>query len=114
MVAAINLATAGYQVIVMEAEKDIGGSPLLHPSIHITPINKNQVWEYIGINLDNCFVNPETFPMYLGDKRHLAYPEYMFLVERGPRPASLVEDVREPSPAGSFAQPSRSPPRYPH
>jgi len=89
MVAAINLANAGYQVTVLEAEEKIGGSPLLHPSVHITPINKSQVWDYIGIDLDDCFVNPETFPIYLGNKRHLSYPEYMYLVERGPRSASI-------------------------
>ena len=52
MVAAINLAKAGYEVTVLEAEARIGGSPQLHPSLHITPIDKKKVWAYIGIELD--------------------------------------------------------------
>jgi NAD(P)-binding Rossmann-like domain len=89
MVAAINLAKAGYEVTVLEAEAQIGGSRQLHPSLHITPIDKRKVWEYIGIDLDDCFIAPKDFRMYLGNRRHSIFPDDMSIVERGPRPSSV-------------------------
>jgi flavin-dependent dehydrogenase len=95
MVAAINLAKAGYEVTVLEAEARIGGSKQLHPSLHITPINKKKVWEYIGIDLDDCFVAPKKFRMYLGDLGLDIFPDDMSTVERGPRPSSVDTRLHE-------------------
>lgn len=89
MVAAVNLARTGYDVTVLEAEARIGGSGHLHPSLHITPIDKPKVWEYIGIDLDDCFQTPKTFRAYLGTHRHEIFPQYFSIVERGPRPTSV-------------------------
>jgi hypothetical protein len=89
MVAAINLAKAGYEVTVLEAEARIGGSKKLHPSLHITPIDKGKVWEYIGIDLGECFVAPKVFRMYLGSLGLAIFPDDMSIVERGPRSSSV-------------------------
>jgi len=89
MVAAINLAHAGYEVTVLEAEARVGGSGLLHPSLHITPIDKAKVWQYVGVDLDDCFQTPEKFLTYLGTRRHSIFPQYFSMVERGPRPTSV-------------------------
>ena len=42
MISAINLAREDYDVTIIEAEKQIWGTELYHPSIHITPINKKR------------------------------------------------------------------------
>lgn len=89
MVAAINLARAGYHVTVLEAEARVGGSGHLHPSLHITPIDKSKIWKYIGVDLDDCFQTPKTFRTYLGARRHEIFPQYFSVVERGPRPTSV-------------------------
>ena len=39
MVAAIDLARQGDEVLVLGKEKAIGGSPAYHPSLHATPID---------------------------------------------------------------------------
>lgn len=95
MVAAINLAKAGYEVTVLEAEARIGGSKQLHPSLHITPIDKKKVWEYIGMELDDCFVAPKVFRMYLGSLGLSIFPDDMSIVERGPRPSSVDTRLHE-------------------
>ena len=95
MVAAINLAKAGYEVTVLEAEARIGGSRQLHPSLHITPIDKRKVWEYIGVDLDDCFVAPKVFRMYLGHLGFDIFPDDMSTVERGPRPSSVDTRLHE-------------------
>ncbi len=89
MVAAINLARADYEVTVLEAESQVGGSPALHPSLHITPIDKEKAWEYIGINLDDCFFPTKEFSMYLGDTQLDIFPDDFAIIERGPRPTSV-------------------------
>ncbi len=95
MVAAINLAKAGYEVTLLEAEDRIGGSKQLHPSLHITPIDKQKVWDYIGIELDECFVAPRAFRMYLGNLGLSIFPDDMSIVERGPRPSSVDARLHE-------------------
>lgn len=95
MVAAINLARAGRRAVVLEAESRIGGSEALHPSLHITPINRAEIWKYIGIDLNDCFIPTETFISYLGDKRYDLYPNYFFIVERGPRKTSVDNRLYE-------------------
>ena len=89
MVAAINLSRQGYKVMVLEAEARIGGSETLHPSLHITPINRQEVWKYIGVDLHECFIPIKKFRVYLGDRPYNLYPQYFFITERGPRKTSL-------------------------
>jgi len=95
MVAAINLAKVGYEVTVLEAEARIGGSKQLHPSLHITPIDKKKMWKYIEIELDDCFVAPKVFRMYLGSLGLGIFPDDMSIVERGPRPSSVDTRLHE-------------------
>ncbi len=89
MVAAINLARADYEVTVLEAESRIGGSGVLHPSLHLTPVDKEYICKYIGIDLDDCFIAAKKFPVYLGGRLVEIFPQDWFIVERGPRPSSL-------------------------
>lgn len=55
LVAAINLKRQGYDVVVHEAESEIGGPPSWHPSVHITPIDYDLVEDFIGIDLRPAF-----------------------------------------------------------
>ena len=50
MVAAINLAREGHQVVVLEGADRIGGDPLHHPAIHGTPMNFDLIKDYVGID----------------------------------------------------------------
>ncbi len=95
MIAAINLAREDYEVTILEAESRVGGSPALHPSLHITPIDKEKVWRYIGVNLDECFITLKKFPIYVGESLQDIYPQYFFGVERGPRASSLDSRLYE-------------------
>ena len=62
MVAAINLARQGYEVTILEKEKQIGGSPVFHPSLHATPIDLRYTSDFIGIDISNHFQLPNERP----------------------------------------------------
>jgi flavin-dependent dehydrogenase len=90
MVAAINLAKEGREVLVLDAAKKIGGMMNYHPSLHVTPFAKPFIWDYIGMNLEN-YARPisEKSLFYIG--RH-AYPmpqDDLCMVERGARKTSI-------------------------
>ena len=89
LVAAINLAKAGYRVVVFERENYIGGSPQYHPSAHMTPMHGPSTWEYIGIDLDRFFAPLDRFTVYIGEKDFNMDPTPLFVVERGGRKSSL-------------------------
>jgi hypothetical protein len=55
LVAAVDLAKCGFRVLVKEKEATIGGEEGFQPSVHSTPLQKDKLWGYIGINLDSCF-----------------------------------------------------------
>lgn len=92
MVAAINLARDGYDVLVIEAAKQLGGIKGIHPSVHVTPIDKN-LYNYIGINLSSCIPQVKAGGYYIQLKNRsvsLSFPSQMFyLVERSARESSL-------------------------
>ncbi|MEW5733461.1 MAG: NAD(P)-binding protein [Thermodesulfobacteriota bacterium] len=94
MVAAINLAREGFEVVVRDREEAIGGSKKYHPSIHTTPLQPEETWKYIGIDLAEHFVRTDEYPpMYYNEKR-LKMPAYVdnlsaYNVERGSRPTSI-------------------------
>ena len=48
LVAAINLKREGFNVIVHEAEKEIGGPPSWHPSVHVDPMDYDTFEQYTG------------------------------------------------------------------
>jgi len=52
LVAAINLARQGRDVVVLEREQRIGGSAIYHPSPEGSPIDIEGFKEYSGIDLE--------------------------------------------------------------
>lgn len=94
MVAGINLARSGFKAVIYEREKGIGGASDLHPSIHTTPLQPRQTWDYIGIDLSDCFVPTNVYPDFWYNTRKLKLPPYVhnshaYNVERGARKSSL-------------------------
>ncbi len=89
LVAAINLVRNGYTVTVFEKEIRIGGSAKCHPSIHMTPMHIQDIQKYIGIKIDTCFSQLDTFRGYVGSKKYIFSTKNLFIVERGPRETSL-------------------------
>jgi hypothetical protein len=60
LVAAINLARYGFEVEIKEKEATIGVEKGFEPSVHATPLQKDKLWEYIGIDLGSCFKKIQT------------------------------------------------------
>lgn len=89
LISSINLARNGYEVIVYEKEKRIGGAKKCHPSIHMTPINIEKMEKYIGINIKSCFSKLEIFSGYIDNKKINFSTKNLYVVERGPRKSSL-------------------------
>jgi len=91
LVAAINLAREGRDVLVLEKEKRIGGSQLYHPSPEGTPVDLSAFSRYTGID-----ISPAVAPLKVG--RAVVYGEMVpidmdaisaYMIERGPRKISL-------------------------
>jgi len=89
MVAACNLATEGYDVLVREREPSWGGSSTFNPSTHTTPMDLGATSEYIGINIAPAFQDVSSLSIYLHDYK-IPAPVFMaYHVERSSRPQSL-------------------------
>jgi flavin-dependent dehydrogenase len=91
LVAAINLAREGRDVVVLEREKRVGGSPLYHPSPEGTPVDLAALSRYAGVD-----ISPAVSPFKSG--RAVVYGEMFpinmdaissYMIERGPRSSSL-------------------------
>lgn len=89
IVSAIHLAREGYTVTVYEKEKEIGGTPQCHPSVHMTPIHLKEMEKYVGIDLETCFEQLENFRGYIHSKKYMFSTKNLYVVERGPRQSSL-------------------------
>ncbi|MEA3223526.1 MAG: NAD(P)-binding protein [Thermodesulfobacteriota bacterium] len=94
MVAGINLAREGFSVIVYDRETSIGGSKNVHPSIHTTPLQPKETWDYIGIDLSESFCPTDTYPDFWYNAKRLTLPPYVnntfaYNVERGARKTSI-------------------------
>ena len=94
LVAAVNLARDGYAVTVFEREEGIGGSKEYHPSIHSTPLQPKETWDYIGMDLSDCFVKTEQYPNMWYNSKRITLPPYVdnlsvYNVERGARKTSI-------------------------
>jgi flavin-dependent dehydrogenase len=101
LTAAINLQREGYQVTVWEKEAQIGGPPGWHPSVHGTPVDTKNIWNYIGIDCSTCFHNMNEIDHFIvmGDqisddpsahRKQLGFTEGEdYVVERGGRESSL-------------------------
>lgn len=95
LVAAIDLKRNGYNVILREKQKQIGGEPGWHPSVHSTPVRMPALWDYIGIDCTECFVDTSAnYKMFIKGKDMgkldvtvMGY--HLYNTERGPRASSL-------------------------
>jgi len=96
LVAAINLAREGRDVLVLDKEPRVGGTPLYHPSPEGTPLHLEGLEKYIGIDLSPQAAGPAVSPFQVG--RAVAYGEMIaidmdaissYMIERGPRSTSL-------------------------
>jgi len=88
MVAAINLAREGHQVVVLEEAKKIGAHPL-HPSLHGTAMNFDLIKNYVGIDVASCFTYCKRVTAYQRPKKYCVTSHDLYAVERGPRKTSL-------------------------
>jgi len=89
LVAAINLARDGHNVIVHEKEKRIGGTSKCNPSVHMTPMHIEKMQRYIGIKIEPCFTKLDAFKGYIGPKKYIFSTKNLYVVERGLRESSL-------------------------
>jgi flavin-dependent dehydrogenase len=93
LIAAINLARDGYEVVVHDREKGYGGDPQYNPSAHTTPIDVKATSEYIGIDISPAFHEVIHSPFYFHDTRidspQALFHDGVYTVERGNRPTSL-------------------------
>jgi flavin-dependent dehydrogenase len=90
LVAAINLAKAGFSIEVLEKQNRIGGSPAWHPSVHHQVLDIDKTSKYIGINIAQCFrpVKRHVFDFY-GRKVILHDPKNSWVCEKGSRSTSI-------------------------
>ena len=95
LVAAINLNREGFNVIVREKQDSVGGDLGWHPSVHTTPVAVPGLYDYIGIDCSDAFVNStDVLQIYMGSKEvsglKSIFGKYgMSNVERGHRDSSL-------------------------
>ena len=95
LVAAINLNREGFKVILREREDSVGGEPGWHPSVHTTPADIPALYEYIGIDCSEAFVDTsDNIRMVmngqdLGKVDTKAAGQTLYNSERGHRPSSL-------------------------
>lgn len=92
LVAAINLAREGHEVVVLEKGKRVGGLAVYNPSPHGTPMDADAMSRYIGIDLKPAMVRMDGGILEAYDKRYkLKFPSNMeaWMIERGPRESSM-------------------------
>ncbi len=92
LVAAIDLQREGFQVLVREKEKRVGGPPAWHPSSHDTPVAIPGLWDYIGIDCSECFKDgSDDFHFFMGQEelKDIPQEDILWVVERGDRETSL-------------------------
>ena len=92
LTAAINLAGEGYEVVVYEKEKKIGGIPSARPDPAGSPFGLSRLKEYIGIDISPAVKPVERNSLMLWGRKvemktRPGLPLYM--VERGSRKSSL-------------------------
>ena len=87
MVAAINLAKEGYEVLVMERGSQVGKSPYT-PRLDVTPLDKPMVWDYIGLDLSPCFKELKG-NIYIRSHCFEFTPPNIYGVERSAREGSI-------------------------
>ena len=89
MVAAINLAREGHEVLVLEGHSGIGGLKNVHPSAHTTPIDPEMVSRYTGIDVTSSFKPILDFRLGVLDRLYSCRTDTLYCVERGDRPTAI-------------------------
>ena len=89
LVAATNLAREGFEVLVVEAGKGIGGAHTYHPSVHGTPILPHRVSSYINIDISPYFNPAGDCRLHVDNRSYHIRPVNYHVVERGARRTSL-------------------------
>ncbi len=96
LVAAINLNREGFNVIVHEKQDSVGGDPGWHPSVHSTQVDMPGLWDYIGIDCSDAFVDTsENYSMVINGNSmgkintKLSTGYALYNTERGHRETSL-------------------------
>jgi len=113
MVAALNLARKDYRVHVHEAAPELGGLGDFHPSLHVTPIHRERMSAFIGLDISAHFIETDWLRFWVQeDPYRMRYPALCF-VERGNRPTALDRHLHraclERGVTFSFDDPVRSP-----
>jgi len=92
LVAAINLAREGHEVIVLEKGKRVGGMAFYNPSPHGTPMDADAMSRYTGIDLKPGMVQMTDGILKVWGKSYkLKFPPncQAWMIERGPRASSM-------------------------
>lgn len=88
LVAAIHLARQGFDVRVFDRQ-GVGGNPDWHPSVQTTVLDPERTWEYIGMDLSNCFHRVNSVTFYRYGRKKLFTLGNLYACERGPGKYSL-------------------------
>jgi flavin-dependent dehydrogenase len=92
LTAAINLAGEGYEVVVYEKEKKVGGIPSARPDPAGGPFGLSRLKAYIGIDVSPALKAVERNSLMIWGRRVEMKPRPalpMYMVERGSRKSSL-------------------------
>ncbi len=92
LIAAINLAREGHEVIVLEKGKRVGGLAVYNPSPHGTPMDADAMSRYVSIDLKPAMVRIDDGIIGAFGKRYKQrFPSNidLWMIERGPRASSM-------------------------
>jgi len=89
LVAAIILARAGREVLVLEKEKIAGGDPETHPRVDMTPFDFEGLQKLTGIAFSPAVKPLQQLRGYVWGRPYLLDPAPVSILERGLRPTSI-------------------------
>lgn len=94
LVAAINLAVNGFDVVVREKRHAVGGAPDWHPSVHQQVFNIGRTAQYTGVDITGSFHAVKHHSFYFYDRKHVIdAPQHSFICEKGPQETSIEHSL---------------------